>query len=80
MKMSDVAGDHGAIEVIPGARADSIARVDGRLTGAGLRAEIGVPRPSVRTNDFGGLELDAARVIASDPLQLAQTLRDALPA
>ncbi len=36
--------------------------------------------PAIRTNDFGGLELYAARVIASDPLQLAQTLRDALPA
>jgi hypothetical protein len=35
--------------------------------------------PVTRTNDFGAMELYAASVVASDPLQLAQTLRDALP-
>ena len=35
--------------------------------------------PSMRTNDFGGMELYAASVLASDPLRLAQVLRDALP-
>ena len=34
--------------------------------------------PSARTNDFGGMELYAASVVASDPLKLVQTLRDAL--
>lgn len=33
--------------------------------------------PNTRTNDFGGMELYAASVVASDPLKLAQTLRDA---
>jgi hypothetical protein len=36
--------------------------------------------PSARTNDFGGMELYAASVVASDPLGLANTLRDALRA
>ncbi len=36
--------------------------------------------PSMRTNDMGAMELYAASVVASDPLQLAQTLQDALPA
>jgi hypothetical protein len=36
--------------------------------------------PTTRTNDFGGMELYAASVVASDPLRLAQTLQDALPA
>jgi hypothetical protein len=35
--------------------------------------------PTTRTNDFGAMELYAASVVASDPLQLAQTLQDALP-
>jgi hypothetical protein len=35
--------------------------------------------PSMRTNDFGGMELYAASVLASDPLRLAQTLQEALP-
>ena len=35
--------------------------------------------PATRTNDFGGMELYAASVVASDPLKLAQTLQDALP-
>ena len=35
--------------------------------------------PTTRTNDFGGMELYAASVVASDPLKLAQTLRSALP-
>ncbi|MEX0785591.1 MAG: hypothetical protein WD939_03045 [Dehalococcoidia bacterium] len=35
--------------------------------------------PTTRTNDFGGMELYAASVVASDPLKLAQTLQDALP-
>lgn len=35
--------------------------------------------PLTRTNDFGAMELYAASVVASDPLTLAQTLRDALP-
>ncbi len=35
--------------------------------------------PSMRTNDFGGMELYAASVLASDPLRLAQTLREAMP-
>ena len=35
--------------------------------------------PTTRTNDFGGMELYAARVLASDPLQLAQKLQDAMP-
>ena len=34
--------------------------------------------PTTRTNDFGGMELYAASVVASDPLQLAQTLHEAL--
>jgi len=34
---------------------------------------------TMRTNDFGGMELYAASVVASDPLKLAQTLQDALP-
>ena len=34
---------------------------------------------TTRTNDFGAMELYAASVVASDPLQLAQTLQDALP-
>jgi hypothetical protein len=36
--------------------------------------------PTTRTNDFGGMELYAASVVGSDPLELAQTLQDALPA
>ena len=36
--------------------------------------------PTTRTNDFGGMELYAASVVASDPLKLAQTLQDALSA
>jgi hypothetical protein len=36
--------------------------------------------PSTRTNDFGGMELYAASVVASDPLRLAQTLREAMSA
>ncbi len=36
--------------------------------------------PTTRTNDFGGMELYAASVVASDPLKLAQTLQDAMPA
>ena len=36
--------------------------------------------PTTRTNDFGGMELFAAKVVASDPLKLARELRDALPA
>jgi hypothetical protein len=36
--------------------------------------------PATRTNDFGGMELYAASVVASDPLKLAQTLQTALPA
>jgi hypothetical protein len=36
--------------------------------------------PTSGTNDFGGMELYAASVVASDPLQLAQTLQDALAA
>ena len=36
--------------------------------------------PTTRTNDFGGMELYAAKVVASDPLKLARELRDALPA
>ena len=36
--------------------------------------------PTTRTNDFGAMELYAASVVASDPLKLAQTLQDALPA
>jgi hypothetical protein len=35
--------------------------------------------PTTRTNDFGAMELYAASVVSSDPLQLAQTLQDALP-
>lgn len=35
--------------------------------------------PTTRTNDFGGMELYAAKVVACDPLKLAQTLQDALP-
>jgi galactose-1-phosphate uridylyltransferase len=35
--------------------------------------------PTMRTNDFGGMELYAASVLASDPLKLAQTLREAMP-
>ena len=35
--------------------------------------------PKTRTNDFGGMELYASSVIASDPLRLAQMLQDALP-
>ena len=35
--------------------------------------------PTMRTNDFGGMELYAASVLASDPLRLAQTLREAMP-
>jgi hypothetical protein len=34
--------------------------------------------PTMRTNDFGGMELYAAKVVASDPLRLAQTLQEAL--
>ena len=34
--------------------------------------------PTTRTNDFGAMELYAASVVASDPLELAQTLQDAL--
>jgi galactose-1-phosphate uridylyltransferase len=36
--------------------------------------------PTTRTNDFGAMELYAASVVASDPLKLAATLQDALPA
>ncbi len=36
--------------------------------------------PTTRTNDFGGMELYAAKVVASDPLKLARELRHALPA
>ena len=36
--------------------------------------------PTTRTNDMGAMELYAASVVASDPLQLAATLRDAMPA
>jgi hypothetical protein len=35
--------------------------------------------PSTRTNDFGGMELYAASVLASDPLKLAHVLREAMP-
>ena len=35
--------------------------------------------PKTRTNDFGGMELYASSVIASDPLRLAATLQDAVP-
>ena len=35
--------------------------------------------PTTRTNDFGGMELYAASVLASDPLQLAGKLQDAMP-
>jgi hypothetical protein len=35
--------------------------------------------PTMRTNDFGGMELYAASVLASDPLKLAQTLRESIP-
>jgi len=69
MKMSDVAGDHDAIEVVPGTRADSIARVDGRLTGAGLRAEIGAPRPAAYTDGFG--ESLAVRIRAGQAAEIA---------
>lgn len=34
--------------------------------------------PTTRTNDFGAMELYAASVVASDPLQLVQTLREEL--
>jgi hypothetical protein len=34
--------------------------------------------PTTRTNDFGGMELYAASVVASDPLRLSQTLQDSL--
>ena len=36
--------------------------------------------PATRTNDIGAMELYAASVVSSDPLKLAQTLQDALPA
>jgi len=35
--------------------------------------------PTMRTSDIGGMELYAAKVVASDPLKLARELRDALP-
>lgn len=34
--------------------------------------------PTSRTNDFGAMELYAASVVSSDPLQLARVLRDSL--
>jgi hypothetical protein len=36
--------------------------------------------PTTRTNDIGAMELYASSVVASDPLKLAQTLQDAMPA
>ncbi len=35
--------------------------------------------PTTRTNDFGGMELYAASVLASHLTGLAQTLREAMP-
>jgi hypothetical protein len=51
--MGDIAGDHDTIEVVPWARADTIARINGRLIGAGLRAEVGVPDSVTRADDSG---------------------------
>src|SRR5688572_31014455 len=53
MQVGEVAGDHHALEVVPRPRSDSIARIHGRLTRAGLRAEVGAPRPIAHT-DRGG--------------------------
>ena len=53
VKVSDIAGDHYAIEVVPGPRADAVARVDRRLTRPRLRAEVGPPSPAARADGFG---------------------------
>jgi len=43
MQMCEVGSDHLAFDVVPGTRTDAVARVDGRLSGASLRAEVCVP-------------------------------------
>src|ERR1700680_1530068 len=43
VQVREILRDHFAFEVVPGTRADAVARVHRRLAGARLRAQIGVP-------------------------------------
>jgi len=62
MQVGEIAGDRHALEVVPRPGADPIAGVDGRLTGAGLRAEVRAPGSVARADGLG--ELLTVRICA----------------
>jgi hypothetical protein len=69
VQVGDIAGDHHAVEVVPGSLADPIARVDRGLAGARLRAEIGAPGAVARADGLG--KLLAVRIGARQPAEIA---------
>jgi len=48
--MRDITGNQFAANIVPWSRADAIARIDGRLAGTSLRAQVGAPCPISRTH------------------------------
>src|SRR5205823_13746821 len=67
--MRQILRDHVAPEVVPGALADAVARVHGRLAGPRLRAQIGVP--AALTGAYGRGERLAKRIGAGQSAEIA---------
>ena len=69
MQVGQIAGDHHAVEVVPGPPADPIARVDRRLAVACLRTEVRPPGAVARADGLG--ELLALGICAGQPAEIA---------
>jgi hypothetical protein len=55
--------------VVPGSGADAVTRIDGRLSGTSLGAEVGVPGVIARAH--GGSQRLAVRVGSGEPAEIA---------
>ncbi len=69
MEMGQILRDHFAFEVVPGAFADAVARIDGGLAGSRLRAQVGVP--CFIAGAYGSGERLAMRVSAGESAEIA---------
>src|SRR5262249_44535862 len=72
MQIGDVAGDQLALDVVPGAGADAIARIDTRLGATLFLAEIRVPSPCGRLAAQRLSLVSASLCVPSEPAKVAR--------
>ena len=78
VQIGDILGDHDAFRILPGALADAVARIHGRLAVGGLRREVGVPGLDSTCAGARGLRQRLAMIVGAGKAAEIAAIADAV--